>query len=93
VKKLALALVAVSALGLAACQNNAGNNTATPSDAMNQANSDLENASAAAANMVDQSQNMAEQAGQQIQNATDAAQAAVANAGDAADNAASNEAK
>ena len=68
-KKIALTLVAVSALGLAACQSNsAANNTATnEADAANAAASDLENAAnqveSAAANVADAAANVADQAG------------------------------
>jgi hypothetical protein len=78
VKKIALTLVAVSALGLAACQGSEAN-TALPTDAenaINQANSDLENAQAAATNALDAMTNQVEAAGEAVENATDAASAA-----------------
>jgi hypothetical protein len=79
VKKIALTLVAVSALGLAACQgNSAANTTATnETDATNAAASDLENAAnqveAAAGNVADAAGNVADQAGDMAANAADAA--------------------
>jgi hypothetical protein len=79
VKKIALTLVAVSALGLAACQGGSEANTALPTDAenaINQANSDLENAQAAATNALDAMTNQVEAAGEAVENATDAASAA-----------------
>lgn len=74
-KKIAFALVAVSALGLAACGGNEAANTTT-SDAenvINQANSDLANAQAVADNALDQAANLTEQAGAAIENAADSA--------------------
>jgi hypothetical protein len=79
VKKIALTLVAVSALGLAACQgNSAANNTATnEADATNAAASDLENAAnqveSAAGNVADAAANVADQASDVAANAADAA--------------------
>lgn len=78
-KKIALTLVAVSALGLAACQGGNEANTALSTDAenaINQANSDLENAQAAASNALDAASNQVEAAGAAVENATDAASAA-----------------
>jgi hypothetical protein len=79
VKKIALTLVAVSALSLAACQGGTEANTAVSTDAenaINQANSDLENAQAVAANALDTMSNQVEAAGAAVENATDAASAA-----------------
>jgi hypothetical protein len=79
VKKIALTLVAVSALGLAACQSNsAANNTMTnEADAANAAASDLENAAnqveSAAGNVADAAGNVADQAGAVAANAADVA--------------------
>lgn len=78
-KKIALTLVAVSALGLAACQgNSAANNTATnESDATNAAAGDLENVANAvedaAGNVTDAAANLADSATDAAANATDAA--------------------
>jgi hypothetical protein len=88
-KKIALSLVALSALSLAACggnTNRAANNTLNTQDAMNQANSDIENAAAASQNALDTQMNA-------VANATDAAQGAVANASAAANNAVQNAAR
>jgi hypothetical protein len=84
VKKIALALVAVSALGIAGCQGNTATVDQNASDAINQANSDIANAQEAASNLLDQTANVTEQAGAAAQNATDAAAAAVQNATDTA---------
>ena len=78
-KKIALALVAVSALGLAACGETAQTNTAVDNalDAANAAAADLENAAAemtnAAAEATDAAANAADAAGDAASNMTDAA--------------------
>ena len=88
VKKIALALVAVSTLGLAACNSNsgteAGNNSAAGNEVetMNQAEGDLGNASDDAANTSGDAQNSAN-------NALDALGNAASDAGNVAGNAAS----
>ena len=87
-KKIALSLVALSALSLAACGGNtthsATNNLAADAqNAINQANSDIANASATATQR-------ARHDAERGRNATDAAGAAVANASDAANNAVQN---
>jgi hypothetical protein len=82
VKKIAFALVAVSALGLAACGGTETANTAT-TDAENvidQANSDLANAQDAAANLLDQAAEATENAVDAAQNTVDTAAEAVENA-------------
>jgi hypothetical protein len=81
VKKIALALVAVSALGLAACGETASTN-ATVDNAMDAANAAAEDMQNAAAEMTDAAGNVADAA----TNAADAAGDAAANAGDAAAN-------
>lgn len=81
-KKIAFALVAVSALGLAACGGTETANTAT-TDAENvidQANSDLANAQDAAANLLDQAAEATENAVDAAQNTVDTAAQAVENA-------------
>jgi hypothetical protein len=84
VKKIALTLVAVSALGLAACQNSneaAVNNVAADAqNAIDQATQDIANAQDAATNLLDAAANQVEQAGEAAENATDAATSEVANA-------------
>ena len=78
-KKIALTLVAVSALGLAACgQNNTTNESlANAQDAANAATEDLENAAAemqnAASNVSDAAANVADSAGDATANVADAA--------------------
>ncbi len=86
VKKIAFALVAVSALGLAACGGTETANTTT-TDAENvidQANSDLANAQDAAANLLDQaadaSANALDAAGNAVDTAAEAVEGAAANA-------------
>jgi hypothetical protein len=83
VKKIALSLVTLSALGLAACGSNtptATNNLAADTqNVIDQANSDIANAQATATNALDAMEGA-------TQNAADAAGAAVSNAADAAQN-------
>jgi hypothetical protein len=87
VKKIALTLVAVSVLGLAACNNastEATNNAVANSmDAMNAATADMQNAAdqvgAAAANATDAAANAADSAGAAAANVADAAAGAATN--------------
>ena len=82
-KKIALALVAVSALGLAACGDRTESNTAADTNTeatANEANGDVSNAQDAANNALDELGDAAENAGEAVENAVDAA-------GDAAENA------
>ena len=83
-KKIALSLVALSALSLAACGSNttvATNNlTADTQNVIDQANQDIANAQATATNALDAMEGA-------TQNAADAAGAAVANATATAGNA------
>ena len=82
-KKIALALVAASALGLAACGGNdtANTNAADNTEATaNEAVSDVGNAETAAENALDTAANAIDTAGEAVENATDAATEAVENA-------------
>lgn len=85
VKKIALALVAASALGLVACSESASTNEAVENamDAANQAAEDVQNAASemqdAAANMTDAASNVADAAGDAAVNAADATADAAAN--------------
>ena len=82
VKKIALTIAAISALGLAACQDNAATNEAANDveAAENEANGDATNALEAADNALDAAGNMVENAGEAIENAADATGDAVENA-------------
>ncbi len=85
-KKIALALVAVSALGLAGCgDRDAHTNNAVDTNteaAINEANSDLENAQDAADNALDAAGSALDNAGEAVENAADATEAAVENVAD-----------
>ena len=89
-KKIALSLVAVSALGLAACGGNttvATNKLAADTqNVIDQANQDIANAQATATNALDAMESS-------VSNATDAATAAAANASATAGNAVANTAR
>lgn len=79
-KKIALTLAAVSALGLAACQGgNETNNAADNGAVENEAVEDV-NASEAAQNALDSAGNMIENAGEAVENAAEATEEAVENA-------------
>ena len=83
-KKIALTLVAVSALGLAACGSDNAANEATDANVEATANetlTDLDNAQVAADNALDALSNTAENAGEAVENVVEAA-------GETADNAA-----
>jgi hypothetical protein len=83
VKKIALALVAVSALGLAACQPaTEANNTVDTNteEALNEAVEDVNAAGAAATNALDELSDAAANAGDAVENAADAAAEATENA-------------
>ena len=89
VKKIALSLVALSALSLAACGGNTAtstNNVIGTQDAINQANSDIDNATAAM-------QNNMNAAGSALDNAANATASAAANTANAANNAVQNAAR
>ncbi len=77
-KKIALTLVAASALGLVACGETASTtNTSNVSEATNEAIGDLENAAEAveesASNVSDAAANLADSAGEAVENVADAA--------------------
>ena len=78
-KKIALTMIAVSALGLAACTKTTPANTVTANDAnaMSAAMNDMANSTAAA-------QNMASNAASAATNAADAAAASASNAASSA---------
>lgn len=79
-KKIALTLVAVSALGLAACDRGTEANTAADNGAAeNEAVEDV-NASEAAQNALDAAGNAIDQAGESVENAADATAEAAENA-------------
>ena len=83
VKKIALALVAVSALGLAACQQStpaANEVDANTANAVNEALEDTNAALEAAGNALDSAGNALENAGATVENAADAAADAAENA-------------
>jgi len=83
VKKIALALVAVSALGLAACQQStpaANEVDANTANAVNEAVEDLNAAGAAATNALDELSGAAANATETVENATAAAGEAAENA-------------
>ena len=81
VKKIALTLVAVSALSLAACQgaeNEAAEATNEVEATANEADLDV-NASEAAENALDAAANLTDQAGEAIENAAEATEEAAEN--------------
>ena len=83
VKKIALTLVAISALGLAACQDNADSNEAAEDNveaAMNEAEADSANALEAAGNALDAAGNLVENAGEAVENAAEQTGEALENA-------------
>lgn len=79
-KKIALTLVAVSALGLAACQGSdeatVNNVAADAQNALDQANQDIANAQDAATNALDAAGDQVDAATDAMQNAADSASAA-----------------
>ena len=82
-KKIALALVAVSALGLAACQQDAGTANAVDTNTSNTVNEALEDTNAAleaAGNALDSAGSALENAGETVENAAEAAGEAAENA-------------
>ena len=80
-KKVALT-VAVLALGLAACQDNAAdNNTSTVNTVETEAASDINAADNAADNALDAAGNAIEDAGNSVENAGEAVENATENAG------------
>ena len=80
-KKVALT-VAVLALGLAACQDNApDSNTSTVDTVENEAVADLNAAETVADNALDAAGNAVEDAGNAVDNAADAVENATENAG------------
>ena len=86
-KKIALALVAVSALGLAACQSGTEANEAADANTeatANEAVEDTGNAETAAENALDTAANLTEQAGEAVENAADAVGEAAENAAEGA---------
>ena len=83
VKKIALALVAVSALGLAACQPSTEANNAADTnteEAVNEAIDDTNAALEAADNALDSAGNALENAGETVENAAEAVGEAAENA-------------
>jgi hypothetical protein len=83
VKKIALALVAVSALGLAACQGGTEANEAADTNTeatANEAVEDLGNAETAAENALDTAANLAEETGEAVENAAEAVENAAEDA-------------
>ena len=82
-KKIALALVAVSALGLAACQGGTEANTATDTNTeatANEAVEDTGNAETVAENALDDAANLATDTGEAIGNGAEALGNAAENA-------------
>ena len=82
-KKIAFALVAVSALGLAACQGDTEANNAADTNleaTANEANEDTGNALEAADNALDAAGNALENTGEALENAAEATGETVENA-------------
>ena len=87
VKKIALTVAAVAALGLAACSGNNEANTTADANVeatANEANADLDNAAEATENAatdaLDAAANLADQTGEAIENAAEATEDAAENA-------------